>query len=183
MIYKTYIINGSGESGKDKFIEFIKQYIKVNNIQDYLIYNDSTVDQIRYFLNDLDLHEKTDEWRNAMGKIKNICESLDENVFNRDMFSKVYNRITFRNDFNKISFIHCREPENIEKIKQMFKNNQMHCETILIKRKEVYNKFSCEKDSLDFISNYDYDHIIENNDLEEFRCKAIGFFDIIINKN
>ena len=174
MIFKTYVINGTAESGKDQFIEFIRQTLKEMKLpQETFVFNNSTVDSIRDFLSNLGLKEKTQEWRNAMGNIKNSCEKIDSDVFNRECFRFVQERNLFKNKNQiKINFIHCREPHNIERIKNMFHDINWHCQTILIRRYDVDGKFNNDKDSLDFISSYNYDYVLTNTELEMFKKKA-----------
>ena len=117
---KLIVINGTAESGKDTFIEYL-----VNNIHrdKILIFNESTIDPVKKALTILGWDgTKTPENRQWMVDMKQLwikrtngqgCVDYVKNIY--------YDKLNIaKNHSKKILFIHCREPEEIEKISQTF---------------------------------------------------------------
>lgn len=142
---KIVIINGYPESGKDTFINYCSQYAKVKNI--------STVDRVKEALKILgwDGKSKTPEVRKALSDMKDISTKLFNGPFNYvTLEAKVAHN-------TEIVFIHCREPEEIDKLK-----NALGAATLLIDRVKSDRQITNHADQK--VYNYSYDYIVDNND-------------------
>lgn len=164
---KIFIINGTGGSGKDSFIDFCQQYNKKDNI--YYIYNISTIDPVKYaakYLGWTGSKEEVD--RKFLSDLKDLWINYNDGPFN---YIKTYvNRIIEENYDNLIIFIHCRESEEINKIKNEFQDN---CSTILINKDGL--KINSNKSDANVL-DYKYDIIINNNGTtEDLFNSAINF--------
>jgi hypothetical protein len=169
---KIIIVNGAAKNGKDKFVNFcIKNH--TNSV------NWSTIDTVkkiskRNFGWD---GKKTDEARKFLSDIKRIWSEYNNGPFSSmiDKIAKHYKKLTPIDKLDAIYFIHCREPHEIKKFVDYYKDD---CITVLLNRddREVPNN-----DSDMNVANYDYDYYIENDgnvkDLEE---KAIEFLNKIL---
>jgi hypothetical protein len=164
---KVVVINGSAECGKDEFIQFIQS--KWDN---YHIINASTIDPSKAALKILgwDGVTKNKETRQAMVDLKRISMKLFNGPFLNiieliNFYEKQYN-----GQDRGIYFIHCREPEEIQKFVDYYKES---CITLLIRS---HRGKALKNGSDDVVENYDYDHTIDNNgSLEELEQKAILF--------
>lgn len=162
---KRYIINGQAQSGKNSFASKIKEKIKSNLI------HISTVDPIKEFLEEnYRVKEKTEEVRILISGIKNLLDDYDM------LTNKEACEFCEYTSFD-IVFIDCREPKNIEDLKNRFladKNTEV--KTILMIR-PMHNISSCEKDDFEFVSNYKYDYVFECNDVDEVGVVADFFIE------
>ena len=161
---KIIIINGVAGSGKDLFVKFFKKNYK------YKCLNLSTIDDVK------EISEKylgwdgikTDKSRKLLSDFKKLW-----NDFNNGPFDSVINKIKNFEDIlrseNNIFFIHSREPEEIQKFVDYFKEK---CITLLIKRNvEVPNNYSDKN-----VENFNYDYIIYNDgEISELEQKSIDF--------
>ena len=166
MNLKVIVINGSAESGKDKFVEYIRD--KKYNLS---IYNISTIDPTKEALLELGWDGKTkdEETRQAMVDIKQMSIRLFNGPF-RYIVKKVSMLTGLTPKGNNTFFVHCREPEEIQKLVDHYKE---HCETLLIRSPRGK---ALKNGSDDVVENYDYDHIIDNDgDLDDLKKKAISF--------
>lgn len=154
---KIVIINGTGGSGKDTFVEFVSKYTsvvnfssidKVKEIARMIGWDGGKTEKDRKFLSDLKV--LTSEYNDM--PFKSVCEKVEE----------------FRNSSEEIMFIHIREPENIERAVLEF-----GAYTLLVKRKGLDNITSNYSDAS--VDNYDYDLIIENDTLEGLENRAKNF--------
>ena len=166
---KIVVINGAPRAGKDTFVEMCKEILG-----DEYVLNVSTVDFVksiacrcgwygvkdgknRKFLSDL--KDLLTEWGDVPYKKVNteiqifqidIVEYCGEEGLNRS-----------------VAFIHCREPEEIQKFK-----DRLHAHTVLVRREQVENEAQTNHADLD-VFNFAYDMIIENNGtLDELRDAA-----------
>jgi len=162
------IINGSAQTGKDQIIEFIKY-----NVPQLSVFNLSTIDPSKSALSTLgwDGKTKNEETRQAMVDLKRISMKL----FNGP-FTYIQKQIIIHNKFSdqhlreKIHFVHCREPEEIQKFVDHYKEN---CITLLVRS---HLGQALKNGSDDVVENYDYNYIIENNEsLDALKVKAIDF--------
>lgn len=170
---KIYIINGSAESGKNTIYEIFTKYYKKK--LNYSIYNISTVDPIKSFLSkyyNLEEYEQkksnSTKYRNLISNIKNLLDEFDD-LTNKQVYDKIKNGCW--NEEN-IFFIHCREIENIKKLKSML--SEFDVKTIYVRRKE-HNVSECEKDDLNIIEKFQYDYYFENDGLSDFENDVISF--------
>lgn len=152
---KIVIINGVNGAGKDTFIDFVSQYLGDHNVL-----NISTVDCIKDVARRLGWDgQKNESARKMLSELKRI--SID---FNDYPYIDCVNKISlFERDRQYygmstdkcIIFIHCREPEEIEKYKK-----RLNATTLLITNSRV--KPANNSSDLS-VFNYKYDYIIDNS--------------------
>ncbi len=154
------IINGSGGVGKDCFVEFCKENIEIVNI--------SSVDKVKQAASILGW----DGSKTEMGRLFLSDLKLLSTNYNNDPYEYIKDAITnFKKDPNylKIMFIHIREPEEIDKIK-----NDFACSTLLIRNVNITKILSNMADAN--VDNYEYDYIINNDDnLDSLKKQANTF--------
>lgn len=155
---KLIVINGTAESGKDEFVEFIRS--------EYKALNHSTIDPVKAAMTCLGWNGiKTDRDRQMMVCLKQLWIKWGNGNSCVDWVEKMY----YTNLTHDMMFIHCREPEEIQKIVDRIKGTV----TLLIssKRGKVL-----ENGADNVVENYKYDYIIFNNGtLDELRENAIEF--------
>lgn len=151
------IINGTGGSGKDTFVEYVSKYAKV--------YNFSSVDKVKEIAKLIGWSgAKTDKDRKFLSDLKKLTTE-----YNDMSFSSIKNAVDkFVNSDDEIMFIHIREPEEIKRVVSAF-----NAKTLLVKR-EGLNLITTNYSDAS-VENYDYDYIIKNTTLEELERSAEEF--------
>ena len=181
MIKQVFIINGSGGVGKDTFVEFVEmiptfEFIGKNEnntvwFKNLEIRNYSSVSKVKEIAKIIGWNgEKTERDRKFLSDLKLLTTEYNDMPLN-DM--KKYTR-SFMNpgDINRILFLHIREPEEIAKAVNEFK--EYNVKTILVIRDSIKHITSNMAD--ENVYNYNYDIVINNNStLEELRKKAECF--------
>lgn len=173
---QVFIINGSGGSGKDSFIEILdKQFwekcaignyssvTKVKEIAKAIGWDGSKTERDRKFLSDLKLltTEYNDMPMNDIKKMVNYFMSVDVNIL-----------------VPRIMFLHIREPEEIAKAINEFK--EYNAKAILVKRESIKHITSNMADR--DVYHYDYNVVINNDGtLEELEEKAKYFMNDFLN--
>ena len=181
MIKQVFIINGSGGVGKDTFVEFVEmiptfEFIGKNEnstvwFKNLEIRNYSSVSKVKEIAKIIGWNgEKTERDRKFLSDLKLLTTEYNDMPLN-DM--KKYTR-SFMNsaDINRILFLHIREPEEIAKAVNEFK--EYNVKTILVRRDSIKHITSNMAD--ENVYNYNYDIVINNDStLEELRKKAECF--------
>ena len=154
MIKQVFIINGSGGVGKDTFIELMcNQALDKVKIGNY-----SSIDKVKEIAKAIGWNgEKTERDRKFLSDLKLLTTEYNNMPLN-DMKEYAKNFMDDETD-NKILFLHIREPEEIEKAVNEFK--EYNVKTILVKRDCVKHIVSNMAD--ENVYNYNYDIVIENN--------------------
>lgn len=157
---QIFIINGSGGSGKDTFVNF------VSKIESNPVINFSSVNKVKEIARVIGwTGGKTEKDRKFLSDLKMLCTNYNDMPFN-SISEKV---VTFVKGNAAMLFLHIREPEEIEKAKNAF-----GAKTILIKRDAIKQITSNIADANVF--NYQYDIVINNDgDLNNFEKKAAEF--------
>jgi hypothetical protein len=167
---KVFVINGMPRAGKDTFVEMCQ-------IQALWCLNVSTVD----FVKELAVRcgwdgTKTPENRAFLSDLKDLLTKWNNVPFNMVrqrifLFEKQIEQYDF-NSNDGVVFIHCREPEEIQKFVEYY-----NAQTILVRREAIETKEqSNHADSEVF--NYKYDiHINNNGTLEDLEKVAIQFLE------
>lgn len=173
------IISGSNNSGKDQFVEFfIEQYR-------YKAFNWSTIDEIKLLSKKhFDWNgKKTEPARKFLAEMKRIWAEFNNGPFTHMVKKIKYHseKLNKKNKENVIYFIHCREPEEIQKFKEEFKDK---CITVLLKREERPEHKKIADNHADMnVDNYYYDKIILNNGSKiDLKLEAVRFVEEIKNK-
>lgn len=156
------IINGTGGSGKDTFVEFVSKYSKV--------FNFSSVDKVKEVARVIGWSgTKSEKDRKFLSDLKKLTTEYNDMSFNsiKDAVSKFYS------DDNEIMFIHIREPEEIKRAV-----NSFDAKTLLIKRdgQEIIKTNYSDAN----VENYNYDYIIENTTLADLDLQAKKLCNMII---
>lgn len=156
---EVIIINGTGGSGKDTFVEFCSEFANVTNI--------SSVDKVKEAAKILVgwNGEKDEKSRKLLVDLKQL--SIEYNDFPSKYIKQKYDEF-MESDSNYL-FIHIREIDEIEKVKKM-----LGAKTMLVKNPRVALITSNNSDGN--VYNYNYDYVIENDGtLEDLKQKAKEF--------
>lgn len=164
MIKQTFIINGSGGSGKDTFVSLVSKYIPTMNF--------SSVDKVKEVARMIGWDGgKTEKDRKFLSDLKLLCTDYNDMPL-ESMRSKVEE---FDKSDASFLFLHIREPEEIEKAKNAF-----GAKVILVKRDSIEHITSNMADANVF--NYNYDVVVDNNmGLDELKHKAFRFVEDFLN--
>lgn len=167
-----FIINGSGGTGKDSFCNIIKQY---SGHDTYTISSANRAKKIAMDVFGWDGISKNEKSRKLLANIKDLLTWWDDIPF-KDMKGEImYFEAT---PSMEIMFIHVREPQEIQKLVDIFP----HIKTILITNKNVPNITSNDADAGVF--NYKYDYYIENNGtLDDLKDTALSFINQFYKEN
>ena len=158
------IINGTGGSGKDSFVDFVSNYVSLVNF--------SSVDKVKEIARMIGWDGgKTERDRKFLSDLKVLTSEYNDMPF-RSM-SEVVD--TFRTSEHEILFLHIREPENIARAVMAF-----GAKSLLVKRSGLENITSNYSDAN--VDNYDYDFVVENNGgLNELELSAFEFVNVLKN--
>lgn len=171
---QVFIINGSGEVGKDTFIKMFECAL---NCKKTLVLNYSSVEKVKRVAEFIGWNgAKTEKDRKFLSDLKLLTTEYNDMAFN-DMIETVEDFYNFVPSFNKVCFLHIREPEEIDRMVK-----KLNAKTILMKRDSVKHITSNMADENVF--NYDYDIVIENDGtLEELKEKAKLFVNDLKNSD
>ena len=156
---QVIIINGTGGSGKDTFVEFCSEFANVINI--------SSVDKVKEAAKILVgwNGEKDEKSRKLLVDLKQL--SIEYNDSPSKYIKQKFDE--FMESNSSYLFIHIREIDEIEKIKKM-----LGAKTMLVKNPRVALIISNNSDGN--VYNYNYDYVIENDGtLEDLKQKAKDF--------
>lgn len=142
---KIAIINGSAGVGKDTFVKYVKESYTLGKI-----INVSTIDDIKNAAMLLGWDGVKDEkGRKFLSELKYFTNQYYPVSIN------TVRKAVNEHPYASCIFVHCREPKEIDKIKEEF-----DAITILIKNDnvEIPNNYSDNH-----VENYEYDYVIDNN--------------------
>lgn len=168
---KIVVINGQGGVGKDLFIDYC------NEFYDY-IYSYSTVEPIKRAATKFGWKgTKEPKDRKMLSELKQILKDWGDVPYKKTAeFIEVAKASSIFNVYDEVLFIHCREPEEIERLKKDF-----DVITLLIRRPEVEQIWNNKSD--DEVFDYFYDYVIINNSKEELKESADFFINEILEVN
>jgi hypothetical protein len=152
-----FVINGSGGKGKDSFVKYCAEILKVRNV--------STVDKVKIAGTFLGWDGTKSEFSRAfLSELKLLAVKYFDHSYVYVTTEMEY----FQRDQSNIMFIHSREPEEIQRFVDI------GCKTILVRNKNVKDITSNMADAN--VENFNYDYIIDNSGTEkELRVKAHDF--------
>lgn len=163
---KIVIINGSAGVGKDTFVQICQKEYSKGQIE-----NISTVDLIKTAAKILGWNEVKDErGRKFLSDLKDLACNYS-NLSSEYLKKKIKDYKKLENTKYRVDiiFYHCREPEEIDKLKEEFSAT-----TLLIKNNRIKQVESNHADKN--VENYKYDYIIENNSgILDLTRKAVDF--------
>lgn len=166
----VFVINGRGGVGKDQFVKYFTEFAGEDSVL-----NISTVDYIKQTAKSLGWKgEKDNLSRKFLSDLKDMATYWGDIPFN-DVYKKTqwfeYTLTSLKGNQNGFVFIHCREPKEIQRIKDNFRFNVY---TILIRR-AGQNFYGNHAD--DEVENYNYNFIIDNNGtLEDLKEITQNFY-------
>lgn len=163
---QIFIINGTGGSGKDSFVEFVNRIVPV--------YNVSSVDTIKAMAECIGWNgSKTEKDRKFLSDLKRLCTDYNDSPFTYLLRCVAL----FRNHSNALfMFIHIREPEEIKRAV-----NRFGAKTILVRNDNVPNINTNISDGS--VYDYAYDYVIENNGTLDDLKDVARLFVEEVNKN
>ena len=153
------IINGTGGSGKDSFVSFCGEFVKVLNV--------SAVDKVKEAAKILVgwNGEKDELSRKFLSDLKRL--SIDYNDAPTKYIESMAEQ--FKNSDEDIMFVHIREIDEIKKAKKLLK-----AKTLLITNPRV--ELITSNDSDKNVNEYKYDYYVSNDGtLEDLREKVEQF--------
>lgn len=195
-IKKIIIINGSGGVGKDAFakraIEEAARLSKKNcsnGVTDpqllHAINNISTIDCVKTIAKTFNWDgSKNERDRKMLSDLKDLLTNYNDYPFKRTKeyieswlsYQKFSEKDKYSHSF---LFVHCREPKEIERLKNQFPDDTF---TLLIQNPKVAKVTSNHADRE--VENYNYDFVVVNNsDLRALRNVAIDFYKKVFEKN
>lgn len=156
------VINGKGGCGKDTLIRGVADCYKVKNV--------SSIDHIKDLAAQMGWQGTKDEKsRTFLADLKQLCIKYNDMPLH-DMIREYE---LFMDSSDEILFIHIREGEEIDKLKQFISG----IKTILVKREETDNGVYTNSADND-VENYEYDYIFDNNgDITEKRLEFVKLID------
>jgi hypothetical protein len=201
---KVIIINGSGGVGKDAFakrvieetLKLSKRIVPVENedycvdpevfyrIDNIITNNISTIDCVKNIAKMFNWNgEKSEKDRKMLSDLKDLMT-----VYNDYPFKRITAQITDWLRYDKTRpndmydhsflFVHCREPKEIERIKNQFPNDTF---TLLVQNPKVAKVTGNHADKE--VENYNYDFtVVNDSDLRALRKVAIDFYKKIFNQ-
>ena len=172
---KVIVINGTAETGKDKFVSFVKEITTELRIKNY-----SSIDRVKQIAEICFGWDgkKNDKSRRLLSEMKKVWSNFNDGPFDT-IVDKIDIDLKWSKNAGKdisknIYFLHVREPEEISKVK---KHYRFDCITLLI-RKNV--DFIPDNYSDKNVEKFDYDYIVDNNKSEkELKKRAEEFLKYI----
>jgi hypothetical protein len=160
---KVFVINGSGGSGKDTFVERVSKYAKVDNF--------SSIDIIKSASRVLGWDgAKTDKDRKFLSDMKDLAIQYND----APLVSCMNHLDEFMSGNKEILFIHIREIPEIKKFLKSAESMLIEVQTVLVTNSHVSVIQTNKSDAGVF--DYQYDIIIENNGtLDDLDNKAKSF--------
>lgn len=179
---KLIVINGSGGHGKDTLIKMIE--VMSDNTNNIMVVNYSTVDPIRNWLKYVwGLTDKTNEWRCLMSDINDTLNKYGELPI-KETINCIKNftqkaHISICPGFQLLLFIHCREPDRIQKILDECRCFTDYQGSVFVIRPDEEAP-DCPKDKFINITKMKYDHNIIASSLEELKVEADKFYRLLL---
>lgn len=164
------VINGAPTTGKDTFVQYCQNLMPKGYVMGY-----STVDFVKAIALECGWDGiKTPKNRKFLSDLKDLLTEWDDVPFKRTIMA-ANSHINALNDTAKqysVTFIHCREPKEIQKIV-----DRTAAVSVLIRRPTVENNDQSNHADANVL-NYNYDYVINNDgDLDSLQEKARQFLE------
>lgn len=166
---KIFVINGRGGCGKDTFVELCAKHVPK-----YMCLNVSTVDKVKEIARSCGWDGgKEDKDRKFLSDLKALLTEYNDmphqSVLRDIALFKAGLEAYDINSDGAIVFIHCREPEAIERLRQ-----ELDAVTVLVRRPALENH-AYGNMSDDGVANYGYHFTIVNDGtLEDLESWAVA---------
>ena len=181
---KVVVVNGRPESGKTTFEKKSAELVGASRTfwfdEDKKMVVDviSTVDFVKQIAKECGWNGvKTPENRKFLSDLKDLLTR-----WNDVPYQKIVDHIEYMNEFGRqydwILFVDCREPAEIQKLKE-----RLNATTVLVRRLgDETNETSNHADANVF--DYEYDYTIKNyGDLSDLTIECIAFLDYMKERN
>lgn len=152
---KVVVINGAAGAGKDLFVLCCSMYLGADNLKNY-----STVTYVKAVAASLGWDGiKTPKNRKFLSDLKDLLTQWDDIPYRKTAIEIEMFRddLEFRGVENGVIFVHCREPEEIQRFKDEF-----NAHTLLIRREQAEGRATSNHADQNVLE-YDYDTTIYNN--------------------
>lgn len=157
---KIVIINGYPQSGKDTFIDFLPAA---------KIWTSTPAKNALVELG-WDGETKSEEIRSILATFKQLSNNLFDYTIE---YVKEEVRL-FRNGQTELLFIHCREPEEIGRLKR-----ELGARTLFIQRDSCIRYYTNSSDNN--VMDYHYDCVVQNNGtVESLKQKALKWYEEVM---
>ena len=159
-------------SGKSQFCDFCIEYLNKRGAYGISISTVSLIKAIAFAVGWDGI--KSPEDRKFLSDLKKLLTDWNDVPYKSTVDAIMQDYTKLRNfgvsEDKILFFVHCREPEEIEKFVE-----RLGAKTILVRREEV-EELQQSNDSDEFVFNYEYDYIIDNSgDLDDLYSKAMNF--------
>lgn len=174
-----FIINGTGGVGKDTFVKLYEKNIKSRFKNNVIVHNISTITPIRQMLEHCvdDINLRDEKTRQLLSSVKNALEEYND--YTTEYAAECIRGFIKSTEIGTL-FIHLREPNLIDKLKDRCKETIIN--TILIDKSNV-DGFDNESDDIDNIHNYRYDiDVINDTTIDDLEENAKYLIDCLYNK-
>lgn len=178
---KVIIINGAGGAGKDEFIKQFREAVIERSKGKAVVESISTVDYVKESAKFLGWNGvKNQKSRRFLSDLKDALTAFNDAPF-KDVCerAKVADETSSAIGLDCFLFIHCREPEEIDRLVEKFFLSYS-AESLLIRRP------SSDPDSFDnhadrnILDYLEYAYIVDNDgDLDDLRGKAEEYLDYL----
>ena len=171
---KIFICNGLPQSGKTTFQNLCKHLYKGN------VHIISTVDFVKYVASVCGWdNKKTPKNRKFLSDLKDLLTQWNDVPYKKVVEVAEHlrdDRFCCANDW--ILFVDCREPAQIQKLKE-----GLNATTVLVRR--LGDKTSETSNHADAnVFDYEYDYVIKNyGDLSDLVAECVGFLDYMKERN
>lgn len=174
---KIVVINGTGGSGKDTFVEFCCEYYGEEFFQHCM--NISTVDYVKEIAEYCGWKgEKDPASRRFLSQLKDALTEWKDIPFKSVQqgiawFKSNIEHLGEKHMDNSVVFIHCREPKEIARLVEEY-----NAVTLLIRREAAENVKQINHADNEVL-NYEYTYVVDNNGtLAELKEKAFKFMEV-----
>jgi len=158
------VINGTGHSGKDSFVNYVSEIAKTKNFD--------SVGKVKEIAKICGWDgEKTEEARLFLSELKRITTAYNDMSY-KEILKGIED---FKSGDEEIMFIHIREPHEIQRIVDNF-----GAATLIVKRLGQENITSNSSDAN--VDQFDYDYYITNNHIDDMKDQAIDFVEQLRNR-
>lgn len=165
------IINGSGQTGKDTFVKY------VSDSRRCMTYNYSTIDTPKRAARAFGISgnkKLTDAERRFLHSLKMAWIEFNDGP-SKELAGEVERVTGIYAGRNLAFFVHCREPEEIQKIVSDY--GRAVCRTVLINNGTAPS-IRCDADErVHEYAKYDYEIYNDNGDLDHLKSCALSFVD------
>ena len=156
----VFIINGGAKVGKDTIVSMVKKMCNTRNIDSVAVIKNVAI-QLGWD------GTKTEKNRLFLSELKRLAD----NHFNHST-KYISNQLKlFIDSEDVLSFVHIREPQMIDKAKELCSINNIKCYTMIVTNPNIPQITTNQSDKNVF--NYKYDiHICNDGTLEDLRYEV-----------